>query len=199
MKYAADSLPARFMAGDPEILQRVVRWISGTLASTRFWALRDEWADLHQEVMARVVDSLRQGRLKSPHDFGAYVRAVTRYTAREARQRMFRQQAIDALADGTAATVADSAEKRAISLQLLRVLLDHAPSGCRHMLQLYFIKQHDYAEIAAALGVPVGTVKSRMARCVGRMQRMLRQSAARDDRARMRRGRPTAIPRGPDA
>jgi RNA polymerase sigma-70 factor (ECF subfamily) len=43
---------------------------------------------------------------------------------------------------------------------------------------LFYLEDCTYNEIAAILGVPLGTVKSRIARGVGRLQQMMTESAA---------------------
>lgn len=172
MPYRPDSIEARFLAGDLEIVARVVRWIALVLAAPRFWALREEWLDLHQEVMGRVLESLRQERFDAAKDLRAYVQAVARYTALQAlstRRRLFLpRQAVAPRIDE-----APAADESAISQQLVRQVLEHASDGCRDLLKAYFYDQKNYAEIADSLGVPIGTVKSRLARCLESAQRAM--------------------------
>ena len=81
MSYRADSVEGRFLRGEPEAVGLVFRWISRVLTLPRFWALREEWADLHQEVLGRVTESLRENRFDDEKDFRTYVQGVARFTA----------------------------------------------------------------------------------------------------------------------
>ena len=45
-------------------------------------------------------------------------------------------------------------------------VLDRASDGCRTLLVAYFMEQRSYSEIAEEHGQPVGTVKSRLFRCL---------------------------------
>src|SRR5262245_5585628 len=87
--YADQSMPRRLLENDPEALAQVVRLISLTIASPRFWSLRPEWPDLIQEVLSRVVESLRRERFDASRDFRAYVQGIARfaclYTLRRGR------------------------------------------------------------------------------------------------------------------
>src|SRR2546425_10222495 len=78
--YPKESLIGRFLENDPEALQQVLRWISTALTSPRFWSLRGEWPDLMQEVLARVVESLRLNRFDPARDFRSYVQGIARFT-----------------------------------------------------------------------------------------------------------------------
>lgn len=176
MPYRADSVEGRLIAGDDAAVAQVVRWIAQVLASPRFWALRAEWLDLHQDAMARVLESLHRERFDPTQDFRTYVQAVARYTAFEAmtlRRRGAAAIGTDAAAAATVPDLRPWPEEKAASLQVARLALDRASTECRALIRAYFFEQRNYAEIAATLGVPVGTVKSRLARCLEKTQRML--------------------------
>lgn len=147
--------------------------MASALASPRFWALRPEWLDLHQEVMGRIVESLRRERFDPSRDLRTYVQAVARYTALTALTERHRLHAMLPL-DEAKAGASGGAEERAARRQLARRVLDAASEDCHRLLRAYFFEQRGYAEIAGSLGVPVGTVKSRLARCLQSAHRALR-------------------------
>src|SRR3990172_1697541 len=84
LPYSEKSAEHRLLENDPEMLGSVFRWISAVLASPRFWSLRSQWADLLQDSVARVIESLREGRFDPSRNFQAYVQGVARYTALQA-------------------------------------------------------------------------------------------------------------------
>ncbi|HSL28549.1 MAG TPA: sigma-70 family RNA polymerase sigma factor [Anaerolineales bacterium] len=74
-----------------------------------------------------------------------------------------------------AAGVQDIVEQRELSQQIYRVL-DELPEAFRSVLTLIDIQDMDYTEAAQILGVPLGTVKSRLARARLQMQQRLKES-----------------------
>jgi RNA polymerase sigma factor (sigma-70 family) len=170
--YRDDSIAGRLLSDDLESLGQVIRWIAIVLASRSFWTLREEWPDLHQEIMSRVIDSLRRERFDATRDFRSYVQAIARYTALEALDaRRHRHPA--GSPERAAAGDTPEMEARLVSHQFARLALDQATEECRGLIKAYFFEQRSYAEIAAALDVPVGTVKSRLARCLDGIHRAL--------------------------
>lgn len=67
-------------------------------------------------------------------------------------------------------------EERIISRQrssLLDNLLEELPAHYRIMIQLRFIKEYSYEEIAEQLGMPIGTVKTQIHRARERLCRLI--------------------------
>jgi len=174
--YSRDSVEGRVLANDPEALGLMIRWIAGTLTWRRFWALRSEWKDLQQEVVLNLIESLRKERFDASRDFRKYVEAVTRYTAREAWVRRMNRVELtgldgDAGAGASATRVAagspfEDAERSLTRTQLVRWILNAATEECRRLIRAYFLDEQRYSEIASRMKVPVGTVKSRLFRCL---------------------------------
>lgn len=76
-----------------------------------------------------------------------------------------------------ASLVQDRVEENELSKDIYRIL-DELPNAYRTVLTLIDINELDYTEAAQALQVPVGTVKSRLARARLQMRRKLRASFA---------------------
>jgi RNA polymerase sigma-70 factor, ECF subfamily len=75
---------------------------------------------------------------------------------------------------GSAAFVEDALEQKELSDNLYQ-LLDELPDVFRTVLTFVDIYELDYAEAASALNVPIGTVKSRLARARLQMREKLRR------------------------
>ena len=58
----------------------------------------------------------------------------------------------------------------------IRTAIDRLPDGQREVFVMAQLQDMPYAEIAEVLDLPVGTVKSRMARAVGRLRELLAHS-----------------------
>src|SRR5215471_2856329 len=92
MRYPEHSPAHGVLQGDPEAIGLVIRWISVVLTWPRFWSLREEWPDLVQESLTRVVESLKDGRFDPAKDFHFYVLGIARHTAVRAVQEKLQQR-----------------------------------------------------------------------------------------------------------
>ena len=179
MPYVDDTLEARLLAGDAEAIGRVSRWVADVLTLPRYWSLSREWKDLHQEALMRVLESLRAGRYDPSRDLRVYVQGVVRHTALQRLNEL--RSRPDARQVGHAPAGPPDAEHGAMTRQLVRRVFDLASDECRYLIHGYFLRQLSYAEIAEELEIPIGTVKSRLIRCL---------ESAYQAIARTREGRP---------
>lgn len=76
-----------------------------------------------------------------------------------------------------APSVQELVEQHEISNQIYQAL-DELPDVFRSVLTLIDVNDMDYTEAAKALGVPIGTVKSRLARARLQMQKKLKKSVS---------------------
>lgn len=164
MPYVEGSIERRLLEDDIRALGQVVRWISVVLTAPRFWRLRPEWADLQQEILMRLIESLRQERFDQARDFRVYAQGVARYTALQACSRQGRDTI--GLAEPGPASPGPGPEQRAIRRQMVRRIFDQISNPCRELIRLYFLEDRDYEEIAGMLSLPTGTIKSRLFRCL---------------------------------
>lgn len=74
-----------------------------------------------------------------------------------------------------AGSVQETVEQNELSEEI-RAMLDQLPESYRNVLILVDIHQFDYLEAAAALHIPIGTVKSRLARARIQMKKLLQES-----------------------
>jgi RNA polymerase sigma factor (sigma-70 family) len=167
--YPADTFEGRVLRGDPDALGEVIRWIAVVITAPRFWRLRGERPDLHQECLRRLLASLQETRFDSSRGFRAYVQSLARYTALEWQDRLPRTSAL-----ATPPRLSPLAAQDGAARQLLaRSVMDRVPESCRNLFLLFFYEQHSHEEIADALRIPLGTVKSRIFRCIQTAHRLL--------------------------
>ena len=125
--------------------------------------------DAAQEAMIRIVRSL--DRFDGRASFGTWAyRIATNASLDELRKRKRRPQ-LHVVSDGTGPTPPETADERShleVEAVADRLAIDQAiaslPEEFRTPVVLRDVADLDYAEIAAALDVPIGTVKSRIAR-----------------------------------
>ena len=175
MSYPEGSLEQGLLQDDPGSRERVYRWISVVLASPRFWSLRSWWPDLVQEAMMRIVESLRSGRFDPSRNFQLYVQGVARHTALQAveQESVLRRRRVAIYPPAEA----EGIEDRIIRMQLVRRALDLATDECRRMFRAYFFEERSYAELAKGMELPIGTVKSRLFRCLETAHRLVLRTA----------------------
>ena len=181
--YDRGSVEGRLLRGDPDAFGVVARWVSQVLTAPRFWSLHEEWRDLHQEVMRRLLVSLRRGHFDPARDFRAYVQSVARYAGLETTQ----QRRTETIGDGLDRRHGEpSADERnpALRRYLARSVMDRVSDDCREMFRLVYFEGRTYEEVGEALGVPIGTVKSRLFRCLdsahGLIQRKRRRTPGKE-------------------
>lgn len=152
--------------------------------------------DAAQEAMIRIVRNLDKFDGRSTFGTWAY-RIATNTSLDELRKRKRRPQlhvVRDDDDDGVLPEQADELSHRHIDSVADRMAIDAAvaalPDEFRAAVVMRDVADLDYAEIAEALNIPVGTVKSRIAR--GRRM-LIAQLGNRDDPLE----RPTSEPRYP--
>ena len=152
--YRPDSVEGRFLAGKPETVAEVGRWVAHVLAAPTFWSLRPEWNDLHQEVLGRVIESLRRRRFDREKDFRTYVQGIARFSGFKAIGRHV-QGASDTELDPDMPQPEGGEdrgpEQRIIESQLARQVLEASSDECRSLITRYFMWERRYQEIAEAL------------------------------------------------
>ena len=156
-------LEYRYLDGDPTVVEQVEAWIDAELGATHFLR-RHEHADLRQQVHQKLIGSLRAGRFRGEATLRTYVARITRYTAiDQLRRRRFEP------GDREPEPPPRPDAVRRLELRERMALLEIALSSCpvqwRELLELVVVHSLPYREVSERLGIPVGTVKSRMAAC----------------------------------
>jgi RNA polymerase sigma-70 factor (ECF subfamily) len=166
MSYRRGSLYDRILSGDEDALGQVRSWVARFLTAPRFWRLRAEWRDLQQEVLCSVIESLRRERFHPEKEFRNYVWGICRHAALDRLARQARRAETQSYKDPDEIPSDTSTELDTISAQLVRRALDDSSQICREMIKAYYLEGMTYAELAGHFGLPVGTAKSRLFRCL---------------------------------
>jgi len=112
--------------------------------------------DLVQETFLEMARGLERGG--KPRSLRGYLFGIARHVSQAAWRRRDRERAI--VSEQPAETVAAPVPDERIAAA--RETIDALPALQREILDLRFTQQLSYAEIAEALGIPVGTVRSRL-------------------------------------
>ena len=172
-------LVARCRAGDQgawsELVSRFSRYVYA-IAVQAFRLSEHDAEDIFQEVFARTyqrLDSLRDDNAIKP-----WLAQLTRNLCLDRLRETSRTQPTpdEELEPGgldeTLANLDDAL--------VVREALDAVGNPCAELLDRFFCQDESYKTIAEALGLPAGTIASRISRCLAKMREQLegRNSAA---------------------
>jgi RNA polymerase sigma factor (sigma-70 family) len=148
----------------------------------RYASLAADREDLGQQVHEKLIVNLRSGRFRHGSSLRTYVISVVHHTCIDALRRRylhrFEEMAEDVPAGwGNPYGAAEDRDRVRLLYRVLRL----SPEICRRLWRMIFLEELPYREIGKRLGVPTGTVKSRVFACRQKalaIVRRLRGSAA---------------------
>ena len=172
---ALPSLAARAQLGDGRALELLLRALCPVLGAHIRFVMRgeDEADDALQETLWII--ARRLGTLENTQWVRAWAyRIATREAVRAARRERRDVALGDDLADVADAALREhppeSPRLDADELTVLEARLDALPHGAQVALRLRYLHELSQDEVAAALELPLGTVKSRVARALEQLR-----------------------------
>ena len=130
--------------------------------------------DVFQDVFARVFE-----RLETLRDDDALRGWIAQVTRNLCSDHLRRAHPHEELSD-TTVTELDERLTDLDEALAVRQALGHLPAECAEILDRFFCQDQSYRTISTALGLPAGTIASRISRC---LQRLRREMAGRDPAA----------------
>jgi RNA polymerase sigma-70 factor (ECF subfamily) len=162
-------LVASAQGGDRTALERLLRLHYDRVHAVcrRIVGTSHDADDAAQEAMIRIVRGL--GTFDGRSSFGTWAYRVASNTALDELRKRRRRPMLHVVDDdGDVPDVVDHLAERRVDSVAERIALDAAiaglPDDFRVAVVLRDVADLDYGEIAEVLGVPIGTVKSRIAR-----------------------------------
>jgi RNA polymerase sigma factor (sigma-70 family) len=167
---ADPELVALCRAGDQEawslLVERYSRYVYA-IAVRGFGLVDPEAEDVFQETFVRVYERL--DRLRDPAALRPWIGQVTRRLCLDRLAAARREIPADEEAPDDATTSLDSIEEAMDVHEALRQLDER----CRELLDRFFARDEPYRVISEALGLPMGTVASRISRCLDALRNRL--------------------------
>jgi RNA polymerase sigma-70 factor (ECF subfamily) len=140
----------------------VLRW------SAHLGGLRIDAEDVAHDVLVRVLVGI--GGLRDPKAFPAWLfRATKREVSRHQNRAFFRRWIPGLLLDEIPAPPASDVASQ------VQAVLDELPADSREILVLCDLEERTDEEVATLLGLPVGTVKSRLRTARARFEKRARR------------------------
>jgi RNA polymerase sigma-70 factor (ECF subfamily) len=179
------SLVARCIRGDEAAWEELVRVHTRKVYSLcfRFTNSGSEAQDLTQEVFLRVFRTLKSFR-SAEGSFATWLARVTRNLLIDHYRRTRQERVTDSIEgqlpmieeEGAAAAVRpDQAVAGREASEILQATLQKLSPDLREAVILRDLQEMEYREIAGVLGIPEGTVKSRINRGRAELARLLRK------------------------
>ena len=170
-----DALIERCLAGDQEAWVRIVRqhWRKVFNVAYKFVGKHDEAEDLTQDIFLKIFKAL--GTFDRRANFQTWIVSISRNlcidhyrSVRKERQTIARDVDSNDLQPASTERGPYAAAEHQDLRELLRVALGKLPNTLRTAVVLRDLQELSYQEIADRLGLPEGTVKSRINR--GRLE-----------------------------
>jgi RNA polymerase sigma factor (sigma-70 family) len=170
---ADDALIERARAGRAGAYDELYRRHRDRVARTAYLLIRD--ADAAQDIVqdAFLIGWRDLHRLRRPEQFRAWVTGIALNLCRRRRRAAARDRSRSDEAEPAGSQV-DAADAVALRV-VVRRAVDALPRPMREAVVLRFYCGFAESEISVALGVPVGTVKSRLSRARARLAEALRE------------------------
>jgi RNA polymerase sigma factor (sigma-70 family) len=162
-------LVGRCRAGEPgawdELVERYARYVHAiTVQGYRLKGADAE--DAFQEVFLRVYERL--GSLRNPESFRPWIAQLTRRVCLDRLSALGREEpAEQVLAE------AESVAEEVDDAFAVRDALAGLSDDCQEVLDRFFCRDESYRTIGEALGIPSGTIASRISRCLGKLRDQL--------------------------
>ena len=163
-------LVARCRTGDDDAWEELVRRFSRYVLAIAQQAYRLSPADaedVFQDVFAKTYERL--GDLRNDDAVRPWIAQLTRRLCVD-RIRAGARETVDP--EAAESGVDDTLDQldEALSVQ---EAMESMSAPCRDILDRFFRRDESYAVIGAALGLPSGTIASRISRCLGKLRELL--------------------------
>lgn len=181
-----DELIARCLAGDQAAWQQIVQqhWRKVFNLAYKFVGRHDEAEDLTQDIFLKIFRAL--GTFDRRANFQTWLISISRNlcidhyrSVRKERETMSRDVDAADLNPVSRERGPHSQLEQSDLKQLIRQALAELPESLREAVVLRDLQEFSYQEIAEKLGLPEGTVKSRINRGRFELGRQLRRLQAR--------------------
>jgi len=163
------AIVARCRAGDAgawrELVELHSRYVHA-IATRAFGLTADEAEDVFQETFTRAYVSL--SNLRQDGAIRPWLAQVTRRLAIDRIRSRSRDRP-----DGTLPQLAEDSERSLEQIDAaidVRLAMATLPQSCQEILDRFFARDESYRTIALALDLPIGTIASRLARCLQKLR-----------------------------
>lgn len=159
--------------GDPAAWSLLVRRFSRyvyAIATQGYRLSEADAEDVFQEVFARAYEHL--DRLRDDAAIRPWLAQLTRRLAVDRLRAATREQADEEALEIIDERARAEMERLDTAMSVQQAMLGLS-DDCREVLDRFFAQDQTYADIARALDMPMGTIASRISRCLGKLRTAL--------------------------
>ncbi|MCY7303781.1 MAG: sigma-70 family RNA polymerase sigma factor [Thermoleophilia bacterium] len=153
--------------GDPAawnaLVERFSRYVSA-IATQAFRLSEHDAEDVFQDVFAKTYERL--GSLRSDDAIRPWIGQLTRNCCLD----LLRSSSRVVLVEEPEERIADEVIAKLDEAMAVRTSLARLSPECQEVLDRFFSRDESYRTIGAALGIPAGTIASRISRCLGHLR-----------------------------
>jgi len=164
-------LVRRCRAGDQdawsELVHRYSRYVAA-IARDGFRLREADAEEVFQEVFTRVYRHL--DRLRDDAALRPWIAQLTRRVCLDRLRSPSREDLSETAPDSA---VVDERLERLAEAMTVRDALGDLPEHCGEVIDRFFVRDESYETISAALGIPFGTIASRIRRCLDKLRALL--------------------------
>jgi RNA polymerase sigma factor (sigma-70 family) len=152
----------------PVAFAKLSRLISGFLVNLRAFDHREEWEDLRQVVLMKLVQSFTQGKLREPKALVEYARTITRNEFYDFLQA---KRGAEASSDPPEiSTLEPLDETAALSV---RSALQSLPEKQQLVVRAVYLEGRTYEEAATVTAIPLGSLKRYLQQALTHLRKQL--------------------------
>jgi RNA polymerase sigma factor (sigma-70 family) len=145
-----------------ELVLRYSRYVHAII-SQGYRLRRPDAEDAFQEVFLRIYDRL--GSLRDPEALRPWIAQLTRRVCLDRLAAARREEPAELEPAEIERTLEELDEAFTV-----RRALDELSEECREVLDRFFCRDESYRTIGEELGIPSGTIASRISRCLGKLR-----------------------------
>ena len=165
----------RFVQGDRDAFETLFRQFEAEVFRWIFWIVRDQSTAEDAVIDAFWRAYRSRARFDPSRSFGAWMRTIAINAARDHLRKARRAGLWMSEPEVTVAREAPDGQLKRVIADAFRAL----PAKLHVVAMLALVEERPYSEIAEVLGVPVGTVKSRVFRATRALRAELNRAGIR--------------------
>ncbi len=158
-----EELARRYQSGDKDALKELIKRFNSVLTAKIYAQTRDKDSlnDIVQDCWFAIINNLHE--VKFQIGFEAWALNIARNKAVDwIRRRQQQRRKLAQILNEEMVTADDSTDIRETQIKKLRVNMNLLPESQKIILELFYKDNLSLSEVSKLLGVPEGTVKSRL-------------------------------------